>query len=100
MAWDNPGGGVITFECDSCTAVEECDTEKVKLGVAGPLHKLVTDFTMCWSYLEGLGWKSFKRTGHPWSYHCLKCSEEAERQHREWLRHDHERERAKARNAL
>jgi hypothetical protein len=54
---------------------------------------------MCWRYMRGVGWRSFKRTGRNWSYHCVKCGPEAEIAHREHQRHEAERDRIRARNA-
>lgn len=99
MAWElNPANGTIVFECDSSGEVATCEMAKIR-GTCNGVSPHDTDFGLCWRYLKGLGWVSFKRTGKPWTYHCPKCAVDAEREHHEWTHNDHERERLKKRNA-
>jgi predicted RNA-binding Zn-ribbon protein involved in translation (DUF1610 family) len=94
MPWTANEAGVV-FECDSCGLSTEVNTAKV----SQTRSKLDTNFTICWRYLQSGGWRSFKRTGRPWSYHCPGCGAEAEKDHADWFRHEGERERIKAYNA-
>src|SRR5579864_4005614 len=97
MLWEQPDRSTIVMECDTCGDVTECDVETVREGEAhAPAD---SDFIACWRYLQGLGWKSFKRTGKSWTYHCPKCADAAEQAQTEYRRDERERERAKARNA-
>ena len=84
MAWTDNGGTVV-FECDGCEAVETFDN---------------ATFLGSWPIMqEKFGWRSLKRIGHPWTFHCAKCGPQAEVEHREHKRREAERDRLKTRNA-
>lgn len=93
MAWDKRDEHCFTFECDSCGA----DVIELKADTITPKPGQ-SNFGRCWSHLQGLGWRSFKRAGRDWTYHCPKCGPEAEMQFREYRRQESERDRTKARN--
>lgn len=85
MPW-NKNEEATVFECDDCDAKE-------------PAASSVTDFAVCWRVMQGIGWRSFKRIGQPWTFHCPKCGPQAEVEHREHKRREAERDRLKHRNA-
>ena len=96
MPWHSSDGLVI-FECDSCDVVVDCDVATIRSTAHPTAHD--TDFSLCYRYMQGIGWRSFKRTGRPWSYHCPTCSPQAESEHRDHQRLENERDRIKTRNA-
>ncbi len=97
MAWDKSSdGAVIQFECDGCEQNVACDVAAFRR--ATPDSK-VSDFAMCFAHVQGQGWKSFKRTGRPWTYHCATCVPEAEAAHAQYRTDEAARDRIKARNA-
>lgn len=96
MAWDKPDDKTVTFECDDCTEVVDCDIETIR--ATGQPTPNDSDFIVCWRYLVGIGWRSFKRTGRNWSYHCVKCGPAAEASHNAHRRQESERDRIKARH--
>jgi len=99
MSWDQPDVNRIVFYCDTL----ECQHEHhFSPGSERNLKKVpehASDFTACWTAAQVLGWRSFKRTGGKWTYHCPECAEAAESAHTEWNRQERERERIKERNA-
>lgn len=96
MAWEQIDS-TVTFYCDSCEAERECKVETVR-ATAQP-EPATSDFIMCWRYMQSIGWRSFKRTGRAWTYHCVACGPQAEMEHREHSRQENAREQIKARNA-
>lgn len=96
MAWDKTDDETLSFECDSCAEVVDLNVDRIR-EMAFPEPK-TPDFCMCWRYLQGIGWRSFKRIGRDWTYHCAKCGPEAETAHNEWRRQENERERIRSRN--
>lgn len=99
MAW-NAANGAVNFDCDDCGAVQSCNVEQVRLGVATCAgNGDPSDFVVCWEYMRGIGWRSFKRIGHPWTFHCVSCGPTAEVAHREHQRMEANRERLKHKNA-
>lgn len=100
MAWEaNEAEGVIVFECESCDRVDRVNVQETRDTAEKP-EPNTTDFIMCWRRQMGVGWRSFKRTGRNWSYHCPACGAQAEQDHRDFQSQERERERLKARNAL
>lgn len=98
MAWDNPSESEFVFECDTCeTATVECDAEKVRLG-SSETNPAVTEFALCWRYVQGLGWRGFKRIGHDWTHHCPACIPQAQADHEVHRTNEIARDRQKARN--
>lgn len=98
MPWDKADmKPVVVFECDDCEAKLECDVPTVRQGSTASADQ--SDFAVCWLYAQGLGWRGFKRTGHPWTYHCIKCGPAAEVAHREHKRMEAQRDRLKSKNA-
>lgn len=96
MPWHNTTE-IVTFECDTCDTVVDCDIKTVRATAQPTEHD--TDFAVCWRYMRGLGWRSLKRTGRDWSYHCAPCGSQAESEHQEHCRHEAERDRIRMRNA-
>lgn len=98
MAWvKSSDDKTVGFTCDTCAKPVNCNVETVR-ATAQPEPE-TSDFIMCWRYLQAVGWRSFKRTGYDWSYHCVRCSPAAEAEHREYRRLENERDRIRARNA-
>lgn len=94
MGWDKTSDTAFSFECDSCADVVALNTEEM----ASEPKPGQSNFGRCWGHLKGIGWRSFKRNGRDWTYHCVKCGPEAEMQHLEHRRQESERDRIKARN--
>jgi hypothetical protein len=95
MSWDKDDTGLVTFTCDSgCGTVAQIDGRILMACSKGP----ATEFTLAWKDAEHAGWRSFKRTGGPWTYHCAGCVPAATRAHNEHLEREQERERIRARN--
>jgi len=95
MSWI-ADGRTITFTCDSCPEGLE-STESVNAEYYAKPSE--SDFAAAWRIVQRPGgWRSFKRTGHSWTYHCAKCAPQAESEHAEHNRNEAERERIKARN--
>lgn len=97
MAWDKPDNSTIVFECDTCPQTVTCTVDVVRR--TAPEIAIVSDFGACWRYAQGLGWRSFKRAGKDWTYHCLSCGSAAEVAHRDHKRQELERDRLKDHNA-
>lgn len=95
MAWDKTDT-TVTFECDTCDTVVDCDIKTLR--AASPPTPHDSDFIVCYRHMQGIGWRSFKRTDRPWSYHCPECGPQAEMDHREYRRNERQREAIKARN--
>lgn len=98
MAWDRPDDATIVFECDTCDAEIECDVAKVRSGSRETPVEW-TAFSLCWRYVQGIGWRGLKRIGHDWTHHCPACGEAAQTAHDQHRLDEHARERIKARNA-
>lgn len=97
MAWDKADmKPVIVFECDDCEASVECDVPTIRRTASVQND---SDFIMCWQYMQGIGWRTFKRIGHPWTHHCTSCGPAAEVAHREHQRQEVYRDRLKHKNA-
>jgi hypothetical protein len=96
MPW-NKADETITFECDTCDVVVDCDIKTVR-ATAQP-SDYETDFAVCFRYMRGIGWRSFKRSGRAWSYHCTACGPQAEVEHNDHRRLEDERDRIRSRNA-
>ncbi len=94
MAWDRVDN-TITFECDDCGSVRVSDISQARLGST----TANSDFITCWQYVQGTGWRTFKRVGHDWTFHCVACGPAAEVAHREHKRMEAQRDRLKVRNA-
>jgi hypothetical protein len=100
MAWEKSSDGlVIAFDCDTCDVSIECDVKTVRAGGHTVTDDKSSDFAVCLNHVKGIGWKSFKRTGHPWTYHCPACVPAAEDAHTQHRSAEAERDRIKARNA-
>ena len=98
MSWDmDTASGVITFYCDTCQESHVVNIADARAGSSR--REPYPDLLPCWDYAGGLGWVSFKRTGHDWTYHCPKCAAQAAADHAEWNRQERERERVKERNS-
>lgn len=96
MGWKDDSVNVV-FECDTCDAVETVEVAKARFGSTAP--EGTSNFILCWSFMQGIGWRSLKRIGHPWTFHCIKCGPQAEVDHREHKRREAERDRLKVRNS-
>lgn len=88
---------IIFFECDDCETRVDCDVPTVRSTSTRPAG--TSDYLVCWEYMQGIGWRTFKRIGHPWTFHCPKCGPTAEVAHREHKRMEAQRDRLKIRNA-
>lgn len=93
MPWNKTDTSLI-FECDDCDASVEHKLADLTLPGA-------SEFANAWGMMENLRepWRSFKRIGQPWTFHCAKCGPQAEVEHREHKRREVERDRLKHRNA-
>lgn len=105
MPWDKNGDAIV-FECDDCEKVEPCNIQSVWATSTAPIpnglrHSAAapTDFAVCWQYMQGIGWRTFKRIGHPWTMHCVTCGPAAEVAHNEHQRMEAQRDRLKHKNA-
>lgn len=101
MAWEKSSdGAVIVFYCDTCDGAVECEIKPIRER-ADRFQETdkVSDFAICWKHIQVLGWKSFKRTGHSWTYHCPTCVPAAEEAHTHHRVDEAERDRIKAKNA-
>lgn len=87
---------VIVFECDDCEAKVECDVPTIRRTASAQND---SDFIMCWRYMQGIGWRTFKRIGHPWTFHCPACGPTAEMAHREHKRQEIRRDQLRHKNA-
>lgn len=95
MGWAKEADKII-FECDSCEAEgTSCDIAEIRRTSAKPD---ATDYIVCFSYMQGVGWRAFKRTGRPWTYHCPVCGPQAEITHRDYMRLERAREVERARD--
>lgn len=94
MAWEKTNANV-TFYCDT----PDCDSYEIvssRVLFGSPNN---STFAACWQRVQSIGWRSFKRGGRPWTYHCSACALSAAESHREYNRREQERERIKAQNA-
>ncbi len=98
MPWIKLTESTLTFECDTCDEAIECDVATVRrTSVEQPTEW--SDFSLCWRYLQGLGWRSFKRVGQEWTFHCVACGDAAEAAHIQHRTDEQARDQFKARNA-
>lgn len=97
MPW-HKSDEAVTFECDTCDLIVDCDTKTVRDTAEQP-NAQDSDFAICWRYMQGIGWRSFKREGRLWAYHCPTCGPQAEVEHGDHRRLEDERERIRSRNA-
>lgn len=96
--WSKLNDSTITFECDSieCTEAVDCDVKVIRESSGPAPH--ASDFSVCWRHLQNSGWRSFRRIGKPWTYHCPTCGPEAEKTHHEHQQSDSARDEIRARN--
>jgi|ERR1019366_3619715 hypothetical protein len=99
MAWDKPDASTIAFECDSCSEAIECDIETIRAECFTVTDDKSSDFAVCWRHVQGLGWRSFKRTGRNWTYYCVTCIPAAEAAHKQHNIDEATRDRIKAKNS-
>ncbi len=93
MSWSQEDR-IVTFYCDSgeCDAAESINVDAHRTAAnAG-----ATDYMVASAQID---WLSLKRANHPWTHHCPKCAEQAERDHDAYKAQEAARERIKARNA-
>jgi len=92
MSWSQEDR-VITFYCDTGDESESINVDAHRTWVnAGQSDYMVAEAQLT-------NWIALKRAGQPWTHHCPKCAEQAEREHEIHKRNEADRERLKARNA-
>lgn len=99
MSFDKGVNGTITFDCDSEACLESFNVNIADARAGTSRREPFPDLLPCWDIALDIGWVSFKRTGHDWTYHCPKCAEKAAADHAEWNKSERERERVKERNS-